>query len=63
MWTGNKEQLINCFNNLNKKHNSFKFKYQISETSITFLDTVSSQNNKLVTKSLRKALTARTFFV
>ena len=48
--TGTKEQLTNCLNNLNKKHNSIKFEYKISQTSITFLDTeVSIQNNKLAT--------------
>ena len=50
IWTGTKEQLTNCLNNLSKKHNSIKFEYKISQTSITFLDTeVSIQNNKLAT--------------
>ena len=56
IWTGTKEQLTNCLNNLNKKLNSIKFECKISQTSITFLDTeVSIQNNKLVTKIYRKS--------
>ena len=37
--TSTKEQLENCLNNLNKKHNSIKLEYKISQTTITFLDT------------------------
>ena len=55
IWTGTKEQLTNCLNNLNKKHNSIKFIYKITQTSITFLDTeVSIQNKKGVTSILEK---------
>ena len=38
LWTGTKEQLTNCSFNLNKNYNSIKFKYKVSQTSITFLD-------------------------
>ena len=62
-WSGTKEQLTNCLNNLNKKHNSIKFEYKISQTSIIFLETgVSVQNNKLQ-KFIGKTLTARTSFI
>ena len=60
--TGTKEQLTNCLNNLKKKHNSIKFEYKISQTSITFLDTkVSSQSNKFVTKIYRKSTDRQNF--
>ena len=56
IWTGIKEQLTNCLNNLSKKQNSIKFEYNISQTSLTFLETEDSiQNNKLVTKLYRKS--------
>ena len=50
IWTGTKKQLTNCWNNLNKKHNSIKFEYKISQTCITFLDTKASIQNKKFTK-------------
>ena len=58
------KRLTNCLNNLNKKHNSIKFDYKISQTSITFLDTeVSIQNNKLIKKkSIRKSTDLQNFF-
>ena len=59
---GPKEQLTNCLNNLNKKHNSIKFKYKMSQTSIKFLDTkVSFQNNKFVTKIYRESTDGQNF--
>ena len=62
IWTGTKEQLTNCLNNLNKKHNSIKFEYKIWQTSITFLDTeLSIQNNKLVTKIYWKKTVCQNF--
>ena len=62
IWTGTKEQLTNYLNKLNKKHNSIKFQYRISQTSITFLDgEVSIQNNKLVTKIYRKNTNRQNF--
>ena len=39
IWTGNKKDLMKYLNELNTKHESIKFEYQISKTSITFLDT------------------------
>ena len=51
IWTGNKKDLMKFLNKLNRKHESIKFEYQISKTSITFLDTeVYIKNNKLYTK-------------
>ena len=51
MWTDSKQRLTNCLSNLNKKYNYIKFKYKISQTSITFLNTVVSiQNNKPIKK-------------
>ena len=45
-----------------KKHNSVKFEYKISQTSITFLDKeVSIQNNKLVTKIYWKSTDRQNF--
>ena len=42
-------------NEINTKHKSIKFEYQISETSITFLDSeIYISNNKLYTKIYRK---------
>ena len=50
-------------NELNTKHESIKFEYQISKTSITFLDTeVYIKNNKLYTKIYRKKKDRQTFF-
>ena len=55
------EQLTNCLNDLNTKHNSIKFKYKKSQASIAFLDTeVFVQNKKLFIKSYEKAMTAQT---
>ena len=43
--------ILLTIHSLNKKHNSVKFEYKISQTSITFLNKeVSIQNNKVVTK-------------
>ena len=51
IWTDNKKDLMKVLNKLNRKHESIKFEYQISKTSITFLDTeVYIKNNKLYTK-------------
>ena len=55
IWTGNKKDLMKFLNELNAKHESIKFEYQISKTSITFLDIeVYIKNNKLHTKIYRK---------
>ena len=39
IWTGNKKDLKKFLNELNIKHESIKFEYLISRTSITFLNT------------------------
>ena len=39
IWTGSIDQLITFSNDLNAKHNSIKFEYKISQSSIPFLDT------------------------
>ena len=55
IWTGNEKDLIKFLNELNTKHESIKFKYQISKTGIIFLDTeVYIKNNNLYTKIYRK---------
>ena len=38
IWTGTKEQLTKCLNNLNKEHNFLKSEYKVAQASITFLD-------------------------
>ena len=62
IWTGNKKDLLKFLNELNTKHESIKFKFQISKTSITFLDTeVYIKNNKLYTKTYRKKTNRQIF--
>ena len=62
IWTGNKEQLIEKLDELNTKHDSIKFGYKISETSISFLDTgVYIKNNILYTKIHRKQTDRQSF--
>ena len=62
MRTGNNKDLIKFLNKLNTKHESIKFEYQISKTSITFVDTaVYIKNNKLYTKIYRKKTDLQTF--
>ena len=39
IWTGSIDKLITFSNDLNAKHNSIKFEYKISQSSIPFLDT------------------------
>ena len=54
-WYSRATLFQNCFNDLNEKHNSIKFEYKISQTSITFLDKdVFIRSNKHVTKIYRK---------
>ena len=63
IWTGSKDQLITFLNDLITKHNSIKFEYKISQSSIPFLDTeVYIKNNKLYTKIYRKE-TGKTFCI
>ena len=53
---------MKLLNELNTKHESIKFEYQISKTSITFLDTeVKIKNSKLCTKIYRKKTDRQTF--
>ena len=53
---------MNFLNELNTKHKSIKFEYQISKTSITFLDTeVYIKNNKLNANIYRKQTDRQTF--
>ena len=47
IWTRSKEQFIRSLDELNTKHDSIKFEFKISKTSIPFLDTeVYIKNNK-----------------
>ena len=62
IWTGNQEQLIEKLDELNTKHDSIKFEYKISETSISFLDTDASiKNNKPYAKIHRKQTDRQSF--
>ena len=62
IWTGIKEQLIKNLDKLNTKHDSIKFKYKISKTSISFLGTeVYIKNNKLYTRIYRKQTDRQSF--
>ena len=62
IWTGSKEQLTNCLNDFNKKHNPIKFEDKISQTSITFIDTeFFIQSYKNVTKIYRKSTICQNF--
>ena len=55
IWTRTKEQLIRNLVELNTKHDSIKFEYNISQTSISFMDTeLEIKNSKLYTKIYRK---------
>ena len=55
IWTSSKADLEKCLNELNAKHPSIKFEYEISKERISFLDTeIYIKNNKLLTKILRK---------
>ena len=63
IWIGNKKDLMKFLNELNTKHESIKFKYQISHTRITNLDTdVYIKNNKLYIKIYTKRTNRQTFF-
>ena len=57
IWTGNKKDLMKILNDLNTKRESIKFEYQISKTSIAFVDNqVCIKNNKLYIKIYRKKI-------
>ena len=60
--TGSKDQLITFLNDLNTKHNSIKFEYKISQSSIPFLDMKAYiKINKLYTKIHRKETDRQNF--
>ena len=62
MWTGSKTDLEKFLNELNGKHPSIKFEYEISKEGISFLDTeICIKNNKLRTKIFRKKADRQTF--
>lgn len=46
LWTETKQQFDNFLSELNEKHNSIKFDYEMSTTEITFLDTIVYIDNK-----------------
>ena len=55
IWTGSKADLENFLNELNTKHQSIKFEYELSKERISFLNTeIHIKNNKLHTKIFRK---------
>ena len=57
------EQITNCLNDVNKKHNSIKSEYNISQTSITLFDPeIFAQNKNIVTKIYWKSTDRQNFF-
>ena len=62
IWTGSKTDLEKFLNELNTKHPSIKFEYEISKERISFLDSVIYiKNNKLHTKIFKKKTDHQTF--
>ena len=62
IWNGSKDQLITFLNDLNTTHNSIKFEYKISQSSIPFLNTeVYIKNSKLYAKIYRKETDRQNF--
>ena len=61
IWTGSKTDLQKVLNELNTKHPSIKFEYEISKERISFLDTEIYIKNKLHTKIFRKKTDRQTF--
>ena len=62
IWTGSKADLENFLNELNTKHQSIKFEYELSKERISFLNTeIHIKNNKLHTKIFRKKTDRQTF--
>ena len=59
IWTDNEKNLIKFLNELNTKPESIISEYQISKTSITFIDTeVYIKNSKLYTKYAEKSMSS-----
>ena len=63
IWTGRKDQLIAFLNNLNRKHNSIKFEYKISESSIPFPDTEVYIKKNYTPRFIGKKQTDKTFCI
>ena len=62
IWTASKKQVIMFWNDLNTNHNSMKFEYKISQSSISSLDTEAYiNNNKLYTKIWRRVTDRQKF--
>ena len=62
IWTGSKTNLEKFLNELNTKHPSIKFEYEILKEKISFLDTeIYIKNNKLHTKIFRKKTDCQSF--
>ena len=53
IWKGTKEQLITFINELNRKHKTIKFEYEISSQKIPFLDTMVDKDKENHAKSER----------
>ena len=56
IWTGTKQELLIILEKLNSKHKTIKFEHNISNNSISFLDTLiyKDKNNNLQTTLYRK---------
>ena len=62
IWTGSKTDVENFLNELNTKHPSIKFEYDISKEGISFLDIkIYIKNSELHTKIFRKKTDRQTF--
>ena len=62
IWAGVKKDLEKFLNELNTKHLSIKFEYEISKERISFLDIeIYIKNNKLHTKIFRKKADRQSF--
>ena len=65
IWTGSKIDLEKFLNELNSKHSSIKFEYEILKERISFLNTkIYVKNKKLYTKTFRdqEKTDCQTFF-
>ena len=62
IWTGSKTDLEKLLYELNAKHPSIKFEYEISKERISFLNTeIYIKNHKLQTKRFKKKTGRQTF--